>query len=343
MSDKEQQHIAEVTKLHKKLALLQEENEKRIFRELEENRQELSEKFQKDLDAIVRELNFKHQKQIEHLISEAELNQSSAEQETFETWKSAIIEKHEFELRELRSDHQRELEKTRAASEKEALGELERVRVALNAKSSVELEELRSRLTAESEEELRKAMTEHQNNFDKEIDILVVKYESLREQHEATVRELDMKLNTALAEQIEPLNKELRACKDLIQEKEMENENLKRQHNRELKEMKQRSFDDLIEEVSEVRADLALDAAREVEIVKLEADCETAKKVKEFQDAQLKEVTELTLKANSLEKDKHALEELLRSRAEETRANMEKEKNELKRLHDHEIQDLRSR
>ena len=333
-------------KLQQKLALVQEENEEKTFQELEENRKQLSEKYQKDLDAIVRELNLKHQKQIDHLISEAESNQTNAERDVFETWKLAIIEKHENEMRELRTEHQKELESTRVILEREKLEEVERVSCALNAKSAEELKELRTKLTNEFEEELEKAAMEHQTNFDKEINKLVAKYQSLREQHEATVRELDNRLNSTLAAQIEPLNDELRKCRDLLQEKEMEIENLKRQHEINVKELKQRNFDDLLEEVSEVRADLALDAAREVEIVKLEADYAVAKKIKEVQDAQLKELAEQKTKVESLEKDKKALDELLRSHAEETRKlqeRVEKEKNELGRLHNAEIQDLKTR
>ena len=346
LSDKEQQHIAEITKLQQKLALVREENEENTFRELEECRQQLSEKFQKDLDAIVRDLRLQHQKKIDHLISEAESNQSNAEKDVFEKWRIAITEKHEKEIRELRNEHQKELETNRGILEKEKSEELERLRAALNTKRVKELEELQTRLTTEFEGELEKARIEHQHNFDKEIDKLVTKYQSLREEHDATIRELDNRLNTTLAAQIGPLNKEIRMCKDRLQEKEMEIENLKRKHEKDLKELRQRNFDDLIEEVSEVRADLALDAAREVEIVKLEADYEIAKKMKEQQDAHLKEITEQNVRVEFLEKDKKTLEELLKSHADETREmqeNMEKETNELKRLHNDEIQDLKTR
>ena len=346
LSDKEQQHIADITKLQQKLALVREENEDNTFREVEESRQQLSEKFQNDLEAIVRDLKLQHLKEIDHLIAEAEANQSNAERDVFDTWKTAIIDKHEKEIRELRNEHQKELEANRATLEKEKSEELERISSSLSTKSAKELKELQTRLTTEFEEELKKEKIEHQNIFDTEIDKLVTKYMSLREQHEATVRELDNRLNSTIAEQIEPLNNEIRVCKDVIQEKEMEIENLKREHEKDLKELKQRSFDDLLEEVSEVRADLALDAAREVEIAKIGADYEVAKKVKELQDVHSKEIAEQTEKAESLERDKKTLEELLRSHAEETRElqeNMEKEKNELKRIHDEEVQDLKTR
>lgn len=346
LSDKEQQHIADITKLQRKLALVREENEDNTFREVEESRQQLSEKFQKDLETIVRDLKLQHQKEIDHLIAEAESNQSNAERDVFDTWKTAIMDKHEKEIRELRNEHQKELETNRITLEKEKSEEVDRISSSLTAKSAKELRELRTRLTAEFEEEHRKEKIEQQNSFDNEIDKLVNKYLFLREQHEAIVRELDNRLNSTIAEQIEPLNNEIRVCKDVIQEKEMEIENLKRKHEKDLKGLKQRNFDDLVEEVSEVRADLALDAAREVEIVKLGADYEVAKKIKELQDVHSKEIAEQTEKVESLEKDKKTLEELLQSHAEESRElqeNMEKEKNELKRLHDEEIQDLRTR
>ena len=346
LSDKDQQHIADITKLQQKLALVREENEDNTFREVEESRQQLSEKFQKDLEAIVRDLKFQHQKEIDHLIAEAESNQSNAERDVFDTWKKAIIDKHEKEIRELRNEHQKELEINRTTLEKEKSEEVDRISSSLIAKSAKELKELRTRLTTEFEEEHRKEKIEQQNNFDNEIDKLVSKYLSLREQHEATVRELDNRLNSTITEQIEPLNNEIRVCKDVIQEKEMEIENLKRKHDKDLKELKQRNFDDLVEEVSEVRADLALDAAREVEIVKLGADYEIAKKIKELRDVHSKEIAQQTEKVKSLENDKKTLQELLRSHAEESRElqeNMEKEKNELKRLHEEEIQDLKTR
>ena len=346
ISNKEQQHITEINQLQQKLALVREENEEDRFRELEESRQQLSENFQKDLEAIVRELKLQHQKEIDHLISEAESNQSNEERDVFETWKAAIVEKHEEEMRELRNEQQKEWERTRELLEKEKSEEVERVSSNLNVKHAKELAELRVRLTSEWEEELKKARLEHQSNFDKEIGKFSVEYQSLREQHEVTVRELQDRLNSTLAAHIEPLNRELLACKDLIQEKDVENENLKRKHERYLKELKQRNFDDLVEEISEVRADLAVDAAREVEIVKLEADYKIAQKVKELKDAHSQEIAEATEKAESLEKEKKTLEELLRSHAEETRelqAKLEIEKNELKRLHDQEIQDLRTR
>lgn len=332
--------------MQRKLALVREENEDNTFREVEESRQQLSEKFQKDLETIVRDLKLQHQKEIDHLIAEAESNQSNAERDVFDTWKTAIMDKHEKEIRELRNEHQKELETNRITLEKEKSEEVDRISSSLTAKSAKELKELRTRLTAEFEEEHRKEKIEQQNSFDNEIDKLVSKYLFLREQHEAIVRELDNRLNSTIAEQIEPLNNEIRVCKDVIQEKEMEIENLKRKHEKDLKGLKQRNFDDLVEEVSEVRADLALDAAREVEIVKLGADYEVAKKIKELQDVHSKEIAEQTEKVESLEKDKKTLEELLQSHAEESRElqeNMEKEKNELKRLHDEEIQDLRTR
>ena len=346
LSDKDQQHIADITKLQQKLAFVREENEDNTFREVEESRQQLSEKFQKDLEAIVRDLKLQHQKEIDHLIAEAESNQSNAERDVFDTWKKAIIDKHGKEIRELRNEHQKELEINRTTLEKEKSEEVDRISSSLIAKSAKELKELRTRLTTEFEEEHRKEKIEHQNNFDNEIDKLVSKYLSLREQHEATVRELNNRLNSTITEQIEPLNNEIRVCKDVIQEKEMEIENLKRKHDKDLKELKQRNFDDLVEEVSEVRADLALDAAREVEIVKLGADYEIAKKIKELQDVHSKEIAQQIEKVKSLENDKKTLQELLRSHAEESRElqeNMEKEKNELKRLHEEEIQDLKTK
>ena len=346
LSDKDQQHIADITKLQQKLAFVREENEDNTFREVEESRQQLSEKFQKDLEAIVRDLKLQHQKEIDHLIAEAESNQSNAERDVFDTWKKAIIDKHEKEIRELRNEHQKELEINRTTLEKEKSEEVDRISSSLIAKSAKELKELRTRLTTEFEEEHRKEKIEQQNNFDNEIDKLVSKYLSLREQHEAAVRELDYRLNSTIAEQIEPLNNEIRVCKDVIQEKEMEIENLKRKHDKDLKELKQRNFDDLVEEVSEVRADLALDAAREVEIVKLGADYEIAKKIKELQEVHSKEIAQQIEKVKSLENDKKTLQEFLRSHAEESRElqeNMEKEKNELKRLHEEEIQDLKTK
>ena len=346
LSDKDQQHIADITKLQQKLAFVREENEDNTFREVEESRQQLSEKFQKDLEAIVRDLKLQHQKEIDHLIAEAESNQSNAERDVFDTWKKAIIDKHEKEIRELRNEHQKELEINRTTLEKEKSEEMDRISSSLIAKSAKELKELRTRLTTEFEEEHRKEKIEQQNNFDNELDKLVSKYLSLREQHEASVRELNNRLNSTIAKQIEPLNNEIRVCKDVIQEKEMEIENLKRKHDKDLKELKQRNFDDLVEEVSEVRADLALDAAREVEIVKLGADYEIAKKIKELQDVHSKEIAQQIEKVKSLENDKKTLQELLRSHAEESRElqeNMEKEKNELKRLHEEEIQDLKTK
>lgn len=346
LSEKDEQHISEINVLQQKLALLQEENEDNTFRELEESRQQLSEKFQKDLDAIVRELKSQHQKEIDNLISEAEANQSNADRDAFETWKTAIIEKYEKEMRELRQDQQKELEATRTRLEKENSEEINKVTRDLNARNVKELEELRTNLSKEFEQELSNEKIDHQNNFDSEINNLVVKYQSLREQHEETVKELNKRLNSALSAQIEPLNNELRVCKDLMQEKEMEIENLKRQHEKSLKEMKQRNFDDLVEEVSEVRVDLALEAAREVEIVKLEAEYETARKMKEMQDDHLKEIAEQAAKVESLEKDKKSLEEHLISLVEKTQEQkelMESERNELKCLHEEEIYDLKTR
>ena len=321
--------------MQQKIILLREENEEARFEEVNESRQQLSEKYQKDLENIVRELKLQHQREIDNLISEAESNQVNNENEEFEKWKKIVVVKHSKEINELRNEQQRELEMIRKQLEEGKFEEITRVSSSLSAKNAKEMEDLRKKLTGEYEEDLNKMKMENQRNHEKEIANLSAENQLMKQQHNIALKDLNVKLTETFAQEMEPMRKELRVYKDLVQENEPEIENLKRDHQREIKELKQKHFDDLLEEVSQVRSDLALDAARKVELVRVKSDYELTKKVA-AQAARLE----------SMENEKESLNEFLRLHSQETlelKTRLENEKEELSEEHDEAMKNLKTK
>ena len=332
--------------MQQKIILLREENEEARFEEVNESRQQLSEKYQKDLENIVRELKLQHQREIDNLISEAESNQVNNENEEFEKWKKIVVVKHSKEINELRNEQQRELEMIRKQLEEGKFEEITRVSSSLSAKNAKEMEDLRKKLTGEYEEDLNKMKMENQRNHEKEIANLSAENQLMKQQHNIALKDLNVKLTETFAQEMEPMRKELRVYKDLVQENEPEIENLKRDHQREIKELKQKHFDDLLEEVSQVRSDLALDAAREVELVRMKSDYELTKKVKELQHAHVKEMAAQTARLESMENEKESLNEFLRLHSQETlelKTRLENEKEELSEEHDEAMKNLKTK
>lgn len=332
--------------MQQKIILLREENEEARFEEVNESRQQLSEKYQKDLENIVRELKLQHQREIDNLISEAESNQVNNENEEFEKWKKIVVVKHSKEINELRNEQQRELEMIRKQLEEGKFEEITRVSSSLSAKNAKEMEDLRKKLTGEYEEDLNKMKMENQRNHEKEIANLSAENQLMKQQHNIALKDLNVKLTETFAQEMEPMRKELRVYKDLVQENEPEIENLKRDHQREIKELKQKHFDDLLEEVSQVRSDSALDAAREVELVRMKSDYELTKKVKELQDAHVKEMAAQAARLESMENEKESLNEFLRLHSQETlelKTRLENEKEELSEEHDEAMKNLKTK
>lgn len=332
--------------MQQKIILLREENEEARFEEVNESRQQLSEKYQKDLENIVRELKLQHQREIDNLISEAESNQVNNENEEFEKWKKIVVVKHSKEINELRNEQQRELEMIRKQLEEGKFEEITRVSSSLSAKNAKEMEDLRKKLTGEYEEDLNKMKMENQRNHEKEIANLSAENQLMKQQHNIALKDLNVKLTETFAQEMEPMRKELRVYKDLVQENEPEIENLKRDHQREIKELKQKHFDDLLEEVSQVRSDLALDAAREVELVRMKSDYELTKKVKELQHAHVKEMAAQAARLESMENEKESLNEFLRLHSQETlelKTRLENEKEELSEEHDEAMKNLKTK
>ena len=332
--------------MQQKIILLREENEEARFEEVNESRQQLSEKYQKDLENIVRELKLQHQREIDNLISEAESNQVNNENEEFEKWKKIVVVKHSKEINELRNEQQRELEMIRKQLEEGKFEEITRVSSSLSAKNAKEMEDLRKKLTGEYEEDLNKMKMENQRNHEKEIANLSAENQLMKQQHNIALKDLNVKLTETFAQEMEPMRKELRVYKDLVQENEPEIENLKRDHQREIKELKQKHFDDLLEEVSQVRSDSALDAAREVELVRMKSDYELTKKVKELQHAHVKEMAAQAARLESMENEKESLNEFLRLHSQETlelKTRLENEKEELSEEHDEAMKNLKTK
>lgn len=332
--------------MQQKIILLREENEEARFEEVNESRQQLSEKYQKDLENIVRELKLQHQREIDNLISEAESNQVNNENEEFEKWKKIVVVKHSKEINELRNEQQRELEMIRKQLEEGKFEEITRVSSSLSAKNAKEMEDLRKKLTGEYEEDLNKMKMENQRNHEKEIANLSAENQLMKQQHNIALKDLNVKLTETFAQEMEPMRKELRVYKDLVQENEPEIENLKRDHQREIKELKQKHFDDLLEEVSQVRSDLALDAARKVELVRVKSDYELTKKVKELQHAHVKEMAAQAARLESMENEKESLNEFLRLHSQETlelKTRLENEKEELSEEHDEAMKNLKTK
>ena len=332
--------------MQQKIILLREENEEARFEEVNESRQQLSEKYQKDLENIVRELKLQHQREIDNLISEAESNQVNNENEEFEKWKKIVVVKHSKEINELRNEQQRELEMIRKQLEEGKFEEITRVSSSLSAKNAKEMEDLRKKLTGEYEEDLNKMKMENQRNHEKEIANLSAENQLMKQQHNIALKDLNVKLTETFAQEMEPMRKELRVYKDLVQENEPEIENLKRDHQREIKELKQKHFDDLLEEVSQVRSDLALDAARKVELVRMKSDYEQTKKVKELQHAHVKEMAAQAARLESMENEKESLNEFLRLHSQETlelKTRLENEKEELSEEHDEAMKNLKTK
>ena len=332
--------------MQQKIILLREENEEARFEEVNESRQQLSEKYQKDLENIVRELKLQHQREIDNLISEAESNQVNNENEEFEKWKKIVVVKHSKEINELRNEQQRELEMIRKQLEEGKFEEITRVSSSLSAKNAKEMEDLRKKLTGEYEEDLNKMKMENQRNHEKEIANLSAENQLMKQQHNIALKDLNVKLTETFAQEMEPMRKELRVYKDLVQENEPEIENLKRDHQREIKELKQKHFDDLLEEVSQVRSDLALDAARKVELVRMKSDYELTKKVKELQHAHVKEMAAQAARLESMENEKESLNEFLRLHSQETlelKTRLENEKEELSEEHDEAMKNLKTK